>query len=163
MRTLRLEEMNWDITKLHADIIVNAANTQLIPGGGVDSKIHSIAGPELANACKELGGCDYGEAKITEAYDLPAQYVIHTVAPIYGYHKGKEPKILYKCFYTSLELADDYGVESMAFPALGSGLHGNPYEDVIMIAQKAVEDFADRHPNSSLKRVVFVHYTTSFH
>lgn len=163
LKTLQLEQMNWDITKLHADIIVNAANTQLIPGGGLDGKIHAVAGPELAEACKELGGCDYGEAKITEAYALPARYVIHTVAPIYGYHDGNETELLFNCFYNSLVIADDYKAKSIAFPALGAGLHSNPYEDVIMLAEKAVETFATKHPNSSLKRVVFVHFSPTIH
>lgn len=162
LKTLQLEQMNWDITKLHADIIVNAANTRLIPGGGLDGRIHSVAGPQLAEACKELGGCNYGEAKITEAYALPARYVIHTVAPIYGYHDGREAELLFNCFYNSLVLADDYKAHSIAFPAIGAGLHGNPYEDVIHLAEKAVSLFSKRHPNTTIKRIIFVHFGNNY-
>src|SRR5690606_38659918 len=124
--------------------------------------IHEAAGHELAEECAKLGGCGYGEAKITKGYKLPAKYVIHTVAPIFGQHDGKEPELLYSCFYQSLKLADEHKAESITFPAIGAGVFGNPYEDVVATAQKAVKDFTDKHPHSSLKRIVFVHYEPIF-
>lgn len=155
---LTLTHISGDITTLPVEIIVNAANPQLLPGGGVSGAIHAAAGPELAEACLQLGGCDYGEAKITRAYRLPAQYVIHTVAPVYGQHKGNEPDILYMCFYKSLVLADGLGANSIAFPALGAGTYGNPIEDVLLTANMAVHAFATNHPRTFLARIYFVHY-----
>lgn len=155
---MTLEEITGDITNLDIDVIVNAANTQLMPGAGVSGAIHDAAGYELQEECSRLGGCDYGEVKITKGYNLPAKYVIHTVAPIKGQHNGKEPEILYSCFYSSLELADKHKAKSIAFPALGAGVFGNPYDEVVAIAHKAVNDYSNDFPKTSLRRVIFVHF-----
>lgn len=155
---LNLVEIDGDITKLVVDAIVNAANLRLLPGGGVDGAIHEAAGPELARACSYLGGCRFGEAKITLGYNLPAKYVIHTVAPILGHHDGHENEILYDCFLNSLILASRHSVSTIAFPAIGCGLHGNSYDTVLFVARRALKDFEKEFQTSSLSHVFFVKY-----
>ena len=138
----KLRIIQGDITKLKVDVIVNAANELLLGGGGVDGAIHKAAGPELLNYCKTLGGCPTGQAVISPGYNLPAQYVIHTVGPVY---KGrKEDKILLtNCYKNSLNLAVDNNLTSIAFPAVSCGVYGYPIEEACNIAVNTVYDFLE--------------------
>lgn len=130
-----------DITTQKVDAIVNAANKSLLGGGGVDGAIHNVAGQQLFEECKTLGGCRTGEAKITKGYTLPAKYVIHTVGPQYGRENGKEAELLASCYANSLSLAKKYGIKTIAFPAISTGVFGYPHEEAARIVHEAVADF----------------------
>lgn len=131
-----------DITALDCECIVNAANKSLLGGGGVDGAIHRAAGPELLKECRTLGGCETGKAKITRGYHLPAEWVIHTVGPIYS-GKEKDAELLADCYRNSLELAKGYSIHRIAFPAISTGVYGYPLKEAAAVALSAVRNWLD--------------------
>lgn len=135
-----------DITKLETDAIVNAANTSLVAGGGVCGAIFSAAGPGLQSACAKLGGCEVGKAKITDGFDLPAKYIIHTPGPVYS-RTMQDAAQLSSCYTSSLDLAKEYGLSSIAFPAISTGIYGYPLEEAIPVAMLAVTRWVAEHPD----------------
>jgi len=137
----RIEIIRGDITKLDVEAIVNAANATLLGGGVVDGAIHRAAGPELLGECRTLGGCRPGEAKITRGHRLPARFVIHTVGPIWRGGKYQEFETLENCYRSSLQLAVENGIKTIAFPAISCGAYGYPISDAAQIAVKTVRDF----------------------
>ena len=139
--TAKLDAVQGDITKQAVDAIVNAANTTLLGGGGVDGAIHRTAGPELLEECRGLGGCPTGEARITRGYRLPAKYVIHTVGPVWSGGSRGEPDLLRGCYLNSLKLADAHGVRSIAFPSISTGAYRYPIGQAAKNAVDAVREY----------------------
>ena len=142
-----------DITTLHVDAIVNAANEDLVPGGGVCGAIHRVAGPELARACAELEGCPTGGARITAGYRLAARYVIHAVGPIWQGGSAGEPELLASAYQSAIRLAEEYELESIAFPAISTGIYGYPLRAAVEVAVSAVREALAEY--STVQQVIF--------
>lgn len=149
-----LELMDGDITRQDTEAVVNAANAALRPGGGVDGAIHRAGGPVIEAACRQLGGCPTGEARITTGGNLKARYVIHTVGPIYQDGGHREPELLASCYRESLKLASAQGIKSLAFPSISTGVYGYPIEDAARIALKTVTGYLAHHPEIERVRLV---------
>lgn len=154
MRQGAIEIVQGDITEQRVDAIVNAANSSLLGGGGVDGAIHQAAGPALVEECRKLGGCPTGEARITRGHRLPAKWVIHTVGPVWRGGKDLEDQLLANCYRQSLAVAVENGVRSLAFPAISTGIYGFPLERATHIAIREVRQFLEN--DTSLEKVVFV-------
>ena len=149
----KIEVRQGDITRLEVDAIVNAANSSLLGGGGVDGAIHRAAGPELLAECRTLGGCPTGEARLTRGYRLPARFVIHTVGPVYR-GRPEDRQLLASCYRNSLALAAQKGARSIAFPAVSCGVYGYPLEEACRIAVETTLDFLDT--DDRIQRVIFI-------
>lgn len=154
LSTIKL--IKGDITRLEVDAIVNAANSTLLGGGGVDGAIHRAAGPQLLKACRRLHGCDTGDAKITPGFRLPARYVIHAVGPIWRGGQKDESRLLSSCYTRSLQLAADYKLSSIAFPNISTGVYGFPKPEAAKIAIESVKQYlANKGPVLEVTFVVF--------
>lgn len=152
---MSIKVLEGDITLLKVDAIVNAANTSLLGGGGVDGAIHKAAGPRLLEKCKTLGGCKTGEAKITRGYDLPAAFIIHTVGPMWHGGENGEEALLKKCYENSLKLAAENGLKSIAFPCISTGAYRFPAEKAAQTAFCAAREFCKNNPDFSVYFVCF--------
>jgi O-acetyl-ADP-ribose deacetylase (regulator of RNase III) len=150
----RIAVVDGDITKQPVDAIVNAANTSLLGGGGVDGAIYRAAGPELREACRALKGCATGQAKITPGFALPAKWVIHTVGPVWGDGKHGEDELLARCYRNSFALLDQYGIRTVAFPSISTGAYGFPMERAARIALRETNNFLAN--NSTVEKVLLV-------
>ncbi len=155
----RLEIYKGDITKLAVDGIVNAANSSLLGGGGVDGAIHRAAGPGLLEYCRKLNGCPTGQAKITPGFKLPAKYIIHTVGPVWHGGAGGEDKLLADCYSNSLRLAEENGIKTIAFPAISTGVYGFPSDKAAQIAVTTAKEFLEK--NNTIDKVIFVCFDQS--
>ena len=155
----RIRLIQADITTLDVDCIVNAANSSLLGGGGVDGAIHRAAGPELLGECRLLGGCKTGQAKITLGYRLPAKHVIHTVGPVYRDGHHGEPELLADCYRNSLELALRYGIRTIAFPSISTGVYGYPFDQACTVALDAITAFLST--DNQIEQVILVCFSRS--
>jgi O-acetyl-ADP-ribose deacetylase (regulator of RNase III) len=150
-----------DITREEVDAIVNAANSSLLGGGGVDGAIHRAGGPEILEACRRIratthpNGLPAGEAVITPGGRLAARFVIHTVGPIYGEHGGREPQLLAACYRNSIALATEYELSTIAFPAISTGVYGYPKDEAVKVSLEAIAEALERHPRIDEVRLVF--------
>jgi len=149
----RMEVQRCDITRLDVDAIVNAANTSLLGGGGVDGAIHRAAGPELLHECRLLGGCRTGEARLTKGFRLPARYILHTPGPVWREGTHGEPELLAECYRSCFALARERGLESLAFPAISCGIYGYPVQEAVKIAVR--ETTAALSENPTIEKVIF--------
>ncbi|CCL98786.1 uncharacterized protein FIBRA_00791 [Fibroporia radiculosa] len=153
----RVSLFQGDITELEVDGIVNAANRSLLGGGGVDGAIHAAAGPELLEECRTLDGCDTGDAKMTKAYNLPSQHIIHAVGPVYSRnHVETKASQLESCYKRSLQIAADNSLRHIAFPSISTGIYGYPIEDATHIALSTTRAFLDSPDGNNIEQVIFV-------
>ena len=150
----KIELIRGDITKQQVDAIVNAANTSLLGGGGVDGAIHRAAGPDLLTECRAFGGCRTGESKITKGYHLPSKYVIHTVGPVWHGGNDREHELLSKCYKSVLKLAVNNGIKTIAFPSISTGAYRFPLEQAVKIALTEINTFLTQNP--SIEKVIVV-------
>jgi len=150
----QIKIIKGDITKVNADIIVNAANNHLRGGGGVDGAIHRAAGIAIDKECREIGHCATGEAVITSSGNLQAKYIIHTVGPVYSKNNKEQQKLLYNAYYNSLQLGTGYNVKSIAFPSISTGIYGYPFDEASTIALDAINDFIIN--NDCYEEIIFV-------
>ena len=156
MATPTISVLQADITTLAVDAVVNAANSSLLGGGGVDGAIHRKAGPDLVHACRLLGGCDVGDAKITPGFRLPAKFVIHTVGPVWRGGDHREATLLAMCYSRSLQIAADRELRSIAFPCISTGIYGYPIE---LAAQVAIATVQSSQHAASMDEIVFCCYS----
>ena len=159
--TSRMEVVQGDITTLEVDAVVNAANSSLLGGGGVDGAIHRAAGPRLLDECRALGGCPTGEARITKGYNLQALHVIHTVGPVWGGGDKGEPELLASCYCNSLLLAEKNGVRIIAFPSISTGVYNYPMEKACRVAVSETMRFLEN--TTAIEKVVFVCFSRPDH